>query len=494
MKTINTSHDRFSPAIRWMALAASCAMMVATTTTHAEVTKVPVFDSGEDGYNTYRIPAIVRAANGDLLAFAEGRKNSGSDSGDIDIVLKRSTDQGKSWGAMKLVQDEFSNPTAAITIGNPAPVVDLLDPVHPGRIWLPFSRNNDRVFVTYSGDNGATWANRTEITSTAKSPAWSWYATGPVHGIQLMRGANAGRLLIPSDHRSTSGTSWGAHVLMSNDHGATWQIGAVDTHSSSSSIHPNENVAVELVDGRVYFNARDQSGSDPATRAIAYSTNGGATYAAPFVAEPSLTTPVVQNSVVRFAATDAGDAKNILIHSGPGQAASRNDLTIRVSFDEGTTWVMETLLDPGPAAYSDLVKIDSGRIGVLYEAGQSLYQEILFSSFQLSDLNPLPWNGVPGDVNQNGVLDTADVNAFVLVWKPLNSDTYRGGVDSYTHGDLNFNGINDLGDVFLLRQALLAQGASASALADLLSVPEPSTLVLAMGVCTIHFGWRGWWR
>jgi len=267
-----------------------------------------------------------------------------------------------------------------------------MDPNHRGRIWLPFTRNNDRVFVIHSDDHGATWSTRVEITATAKKPQWGWYATGPVHGIQLERGEHAGRLIIPSDHRLSNQDSWGAHVLMSDDHGATWQIGGVDTRLAGGPIHPNENAAVELVDGRIYFNARDQNGSSPATRAIAYSNDGGTTYAAPFVAEPGITTPVVQNSVLRFAAADRGDARNVLIHSGPGHPTDRRDLTIRVSTDEAETWMHKTVLHEGPAAYSDLVKINSERIGVLFEAGAKLYDEIVFASFTMSELTPTASN------------------------------------------------------------------------------------------------------
>jgi sialidase-1 len=375
---------------RWRAarLAASLALALAigARSAPAAISESLVFQSGADGYHTYRIPVIVKAANGDLLAFAEGRKNDGGDSGDIDIVMKRSTNDGQSWSAMSLVQDEWADPAASVTIGNPAPVVDVLDPAHPGRVWLPFSRNNSRVFVTYSDDNGATWSTRTEITATAKKPEWSWYATGPVHGIQLERGAKAGRLIIPSDHRLAGQDSWGAHVLMSDNHGATWTIGGVDTHLASDPIHPNENTAVELVDGRLYINARDQHGSGPGNRVVAYSNDGGATYAAPFAPDASFTTPVVQNSVLRFAATDKGDAENVLVWSGPGDATARKDLTIRVSTDEAQSWTQKTVLHEGPTAYSDLVKLDGQRIGVIYEAGPTLYKQIVFASFGLNDL------------------------------------------------------------------------------------------------------------
>src|ERR1700704_5928079 len=114
----------------------------------AEISKVTVFKAGQDGYHTYRIPVIVLAKNGDLLAFAEGRKNSAGDHGNIDIVLKRSRDEGKTWGPLQLVQDEDADPRAKVWIGNPTPIVDLADPKHPGRIWLVFTRSNEKMFVT----------------------------------------------------------------------------------------------------------------------------------------------------------------------------------------------------------------------------------------------------------------------------------------------------------------------------------------------------------
>ncbi|MCI0333634.1 MAG: glycoside hydrolase [Planctomycetes bacterium] len=352
----------------------------------AEVTKTVVYKAGQDGYHTYRIPAIIRAKNGDLLAFAEGRKDGAGDHGDIDIVLKRSSDDGQTWGAMLLVHDEWDDPTAKVWIGNPSPVVDLMDPEHPGRIWLAFTRSNERVFVTSSDDHGATWTARREITDTAMDPAWGgWYATGPIHGIQLERGKHAGRLIIPSDHRDLEQKGWGAHILYSDDHGATWQIGGVDTREAPNALHPNENVAVELVDGRILVNARDQHGTDPATRAVAYSSDGGTTFYAPFAAEPNINTPIVQNSLVRFAATDWGDERNILVYSCPGHATQRRDLTILASFDEGTSWKMKWVLHRGPAAYSDLVKLDEELLGVLYEAGEPLYGEIVFAVFRLGD-------------------------------------------------------------------------------------------------------------
>ena len=466
------------------------------------ITKRVVFESGQEGYNVYRIPTIVKATNGDLLAFAEAR--SAGDASEIDIVMKRSSDNGDSWGPLQVVieNDNYRGwdglPTSDVTAGNQSPVVDLLDPQYPGRIWLPFTLENDRVFVTYSDDYGQTWYSNTngrarEITDDVKLDHWKWYATGPVHGIQLTRGTDAGRLIISSDHTfdGAEGSGWGAHVVYSDDHGLTWQLGAIDDQTDTE-IRPNENVAVELVDGRVYFNSRD-SGSAPGTRSITYSSDGGVTYDGPFVAEPQITTPVVQNSALRFRAVDQGDAENILIHSGPGQPSSRNDMTIRISYDEGETWEVSRVIHSGPSAYSDLVKIDSDHFGVLWEAGDSLYEEILYSEILFNSL--LPLTGIDGDVNQDGVfsgdgtgpVETDDLSAFIAGWGATGLPGPEDPLTSYKQGDLNLDGCTDLDDAFLMRTFLLQQGVSAAALADLdlAEVPEPKGLTQALLLGTL---------
>ena len=363
------------------------ALLVTALPIAAAATESVVFQSGDDGYHTYRIPAIVKAANGDLLAFAEGRKHGGGDHGDIDLVLKRSADDGATWSDMQIVQDEWDDPAAKITLGNPAPVVDKTDPAHPGRVWLPFTRDNKAVFVTFSDDHGATWSPRRDVSSTGMHPDWGWYATGPGHALQLTRGPYAGRLIVASDHSLRGKKSWGAHVLLSDDHGATWRVGATDTRAADAAIHPNENMAEELVDGRIYFHARDQHGSDPATRAVAHSSDGGETYDTPFAPAPEFVTPVVQNSILRIAAVDRDDDENLLAWCGPGQADARADLTVRFSRDEGATWSEPVLIAKGPAAYSDLVLLDGPALGVLYEGGPTPYSQIVFRAWACDKLS-----------------------------------------------------------------------------------------------------------
>lgn len=342
---------------------------------------VVVFAAEEAGYHTLRIPVLVRAESGALVAFVEGRRHSARDDGEIDLVAKRSVDGGRTWGPLVVLEHEDDDEQGGVTLGNPCAVVDRLDPKHSGRIWLLFTRNNERVFVKSSDDEGVSWSPRQEITASVKDPNWGWYATGPVHAIQLERGEHRGRLVFPCDHRPRDGSGWGAHTVISSDHGKSWQLGAVDTHpvkEAGEAVHPNENVAVQLVDGHVYFNARNQAPGNSPTRLVATSADGGATYERSFMCDAQFVTPVVQNSLARVAARDPGAKRDLLVWVGPGSRKSRRDLTVRWSEDEGQSWSTGCVVAAGPAAYSDVVALDGDRVGILFETGEKLYGEIRF--------------------------------------------------------------------------------------------------------------------
>lgn len=433
----------------------------------AEFFQTTVFSSGENDYFGFRIPTIVEAANGDLLAIVEGRVNSLADQGNIDLVLKRSTDNGATWGPLQLIRSEGTN-----TAGNPAPVVDRSN----GRLHLLYSINQNDVRVMTSDDHGATWAEPRDIHQEVTVSDWTWHVPGPVHGIQLVRGEHAGRLVIPSDHVSST-TGWGSHILYSDDAGETWIRGGAIVHGNYGEglVRPNESTAVELVDGRVYLNARNHGPA--ANRVIATSADGGLSFSNPSI-DATLVDPQVQGSVLRYSSTDDGDANNILLFSNPATntKGNRTRMTVRASFDEGVTWNEGFLVEEGPSAYSDLVKLSNGQIGLLYEAGTPLYSKIVFARFGIEAVNLEPFNGVPGDINQDGVFDVNDVEAFVDAWDPF--ARYYGGGHSYRHGDLNFDLKSDLADVFLFRQLLIAEGIPSDGLGALSVVPEPGSRTL----------------
>ncbi|MBN2476432.1 MAG: exo-alpha-sialidase [Pirellulales bacterium] len=330
------------------------------------VQQVSVFVSGTEGYHTYRIPGIVVTNDGTLLAFCEGRKTGGGDHGDLDLMLRRSTDGGETWQPMQLVYEEGG--AEKITIGNPCPVVDR----DTGTVWLPFCRNNDRVFITRSTDDGQTWQKPVEITGSVKRPEWGWYATGPGHGIQL----RTGRLVVPCD--CGDGKGWGdwdkkgrSLVFYSDDHGKTWQRGDI------TAVGMNECEVVELADETLLLSMRNYFGKNQ--RAFARSTDGGLSWSKPKHHE-QVYCPTCQSSIQRYSLKP----KNVLLYSGPG-GPGRNNMTVRASYDEGETWPVSKVIYSGSAAYSDLVVLPDRSIGCLYE--RDGYGKITFARFSLEWLS-----------------------------------------------------------------------------------------------------------
>ncbi|HJZ93409.1 MAG TPA: sialidase family protein [Gemmataceae bacterium] len=329
-----------------------------------------LFKVGDGGYHTYRIPSLIVTNGGVLLAFCEGRKSGRGDTGDIDLVLKRSRDGGKTWDKTQVVWDDADN-----TCGNPCPVVDR----NTGTLWLLMTHNlrgdteekivggtskgSRTVWVTKSTDDGATWDRPVDITKDVKKPEWTWYATGPGVGIQL----KSGRLLVPCDHKADGGKVRQSHVIFSDDAGKSWKLGGV--------VGPrcNECQAVELADGAVMLNMRSFQGNN--RRLVAVSSDGGETFSKP-ADDAVLVEPVCQASILR-----APGEKGGIIFSNPA-STRREKMTVRLSTDDGKTWPHARVLSDGPAAYSCLAVLPDGRIGCLYERGtKDPYEEIVLARF-----------------------------------------------------------------------------------------------------------------
>lgn len=355
-------------------MATVCVLLSAAAGGFAEQTAdapplTDVFVSGSDGYHSFRIPAIVVTKRGTLLAFCEGRKTSRADHGDVDMVLRRSSDGGKTWQPLQLVHEEGGD--KKITIGNPSPVVDQ----QSGTIWLPLTRDNDDVFVTHSRDDGKSWSKPRKITADVKKEDWNWYATGPGNAIQLTRGKHRDRLVIPCDHRVAGQVSWNqagrSHVIYSDDHGRTWKLGGV-----TPDFAMNECAVVQRVDGSLLLNMRSYRGNH--RRALATSDDGGLSWSES-VDHSELIEPVCQASMIRYTWPDT-HGKSRILFSNPA-STRREKLTVRLSYDEGKTWPVGKLLYQGSAAYSNLVALPDMKIGLLFERDN--YRRISFTSFTL---------------------------------------------------------------------------------------------------------------
>jgi sialidase-1 len=349
-----------------------------------------LFVSGTEGYHTYRIPSLVVTMKGTLLAFCEGRKHGRGDTGDIDLIVRRSTDHGASWGPQQIVWDDGPN-----TCGNPCPVVDR----DTGVVWLLLTHNvgADRepeiieqksqgtrtVWVSHSGDDGLTWSKPEEITATTKRPDWTWYATGPGAGIQMQYGPFQGRLLVPCDHIEAKTKRYYSHVIYSDDHGRTWRLGG-----RTPQDQVNECEVAELPGGRLLLNMRNYDRSQR-TRRVSLSDDGGATWG-PVAADPTLIEPICQASLRRYAWPGDG-RQSILLFSNPASQTKREKMTVRLSRDEGKSWPIAKMLHAGPSAYSCLAVLANGTIGCLYEAGEkSPYETIVLARFSIEWLASPP--------------------------------------------------------------------------------------------------------
>ncbi|MBD3289785.1 exo-alpha-sialidase [candidate division KSB1 bacterium] len=352
---------------------------------------VAVWQQSNSGYSIYRIPALIVTQKGTVLAFAEGREGQ-EDSGDIDLLVKRSMDNGKTWSEHSVVWSDGAN-----TCGNPCPIIDQTT----GRIilmmtWNSGSHNEDaiiaqeiddtrRPFMCYSDDDGLTWSEPVDLTETCKNPDWGWYATGPGIGIQLQSEKYKNRLVIPANHSySTSneaeqvageGSGYGSHVLLSDDGGATWRL--------STPITPgcNESQVVELSDGRLMMNMRSYNGLG--CRAISYSEDGGETWSE-IKHALQLVDEVCQASCIEYGSY-AGE--KMYLFSNPGNPVDRYYMTIKASFDDCKTWSNNKLIYAGPSAYSCLAVLPDGNVGLLFEAGAEYrYEGIFFVSIHPDEL------------------------------------------------------------------------------------------------------------
>jgi sialidase-1 len=343
----------------------------------------------DTSHNNYRIPSLIVTKKNTVLAFAEGRE--AGDAGDIDILLRRSTDNGQSWEEQMVVWNDSTN-----TCGNPCPVIDQAT----GRIilfmtWNLGSDHEDVIikkesestripYMCYSDDDGLTWSEPVNLAKSCKNPDWGWYATGPGVGIQLKLGEFKNRLVIPCNNSYDvndesevvrGGFGYGSHVLLSDDGGDTWRMSDIITP------RVNESQLVELSKGDLMMNMR--SYHKKGCRALSYSKDGGESWSQVLDA-PQLTESVCQASFIEY-----GQYRddNMYLFSNPAVPFNRNHMTIKASFDDGSSWSNSKLIFEGPSAYSCMTKLPDGNIGILFEAGEEHpYEKIIFASFHPDEL------------------------------------------------------------------------------------------------------------
>jgi sialidase-1 len=348
--------------------------------------KQDLFIVGDDpAYSLYHIPGIVVTAKGTVLTWCEARKRAAgvSDWDDIRILLRRSTDDGKTWGTPKSIANvkgpKNKNPFALkmknvdpndVTYNNPVLIADK-----DGTVHMLFCLEYMRVFYQRSDDDGITFSSPTEVTAAfngfKKDYDWKVLATGPDHSIQLKNG----RLVVPV--WLSTGTGGNAHrpsvtaTIFSDDQGKTWKAGDIAVPCTDEWINPNETVAIELNDGRVMLNVRSESKAH--RRLVTTSPDGATQWSTPKF-DDALLEPICMGGIVRY----NHDGKSLILFSNPhnlekakgkaepGKNRDRKNVSVKISHDEGKTWPIQKLLEDGPSMYSDIAVTHNGTILCFY--------------------------------------------------------------------------------------------------------------------------------
>lgn len=332
--------------------------------------KKDIFISGTENTHTFRIPALITAANGDLIACVDARRKSSGDLiwvKDIDIVIKRSTDNGKTWGPMETVID-YGDPSVGKPASDPSFILDR----DTGEIFCFYnfmdqikSPKEFRLHVQSSKDHGKTWSKPRDITDDIAKPEWKMDFKFITSGRGIQR--NNGELV-----HTLVNLKRGLHLFYSKDHGKTW--GFIDTPIKPA----NESKVIELADESLMVNARLNG---KGFRGVHRSADNGKSWE--FEVDKTQVDPGCNGSILRYTSVKDGYDKNRLLLCHANSYRGRKNLTVKISYDEGQTWSKGKVIDAGPSAYSSLSICEDGSIAVLYEPG---YKAIRFARFTLEDL------------------------------------------------------------------------------------------------------------
>jgi sialidase-1 len=326
-----------------------------------------VWRLNSDGYNSYRLPALLMTPGGRLFAFAEAKRSFLSRGwewennqvyNDLHCAMKYSDDNGRTWSEQKIIVERGASYEAR----DPSPVVDR----ETGEIFV-FTRGGP--WMVTSRDNGRTWSEPKSLAGSAPGNFIGFSPGTANSAIQLRHGPFRGRLLLAVAEENVIG------LIFSDDHGQTWQPGALTPSCASS-----EPCLIELSDGRIIVSPRDGTGNGG--RLFLISADGGASFAERRY-ESAIPIPG-QGELLAYDPPDAAATEKIRPLVCCGATENKTRLTLLVSLDDGATWPISRVIDDGSAANLALVALPGGELGVLYERDK--YRRLSFQRVNLAQI------------------------------------------------------------------------------------------------------------
>lgn len=329
-----------------------------------------LFGMGDDGARFYRIPALVTAADGSLIAIADRRWDKINDlPSRIDIVIKRSLDNGKTWSQAIPIADKVS----AGGYGDPAIVLNhntgelICIFASDNGLWQSGPDNYMRINISKSKDNGITWSKPKDITSqiygkdceSVERKQWFGAFAASGRALQLRNG----RLMFVIAARLTK--EWGGplcnYACYSDDGGETWQVSenAADTDGDEAKV-------IELENGNILMSIRNRQ---KGFRKFSISKDQGVTWGAPYL-QKDIKDPACNGDIIRYSLIDSGELKNCILHSIPYDDNIRQNVSVLLSYDEGQSWPVRKTISKGLSAYSSLTILPDNSIGIIVEEGK----------------------------------------------------------------------------------------------------------------------------
>lgn len=410
------------------------------------LTRTVIYRPGDYGSTNYRIPAVITAKDGSIVAVTDKRKyNEGDLPQDIDIVCNRSTDGGLTWsepytialgtgvnhgfGDCALAWSNDDNGLIAAFVGGPG-------------LWNSTPTNPIRSYIAKSYDNGQTWTEPEDITRfifgadcvVPEHQSWRASFFGSGNGLRT----STGRIMFVAAIREGSAQSLNNYAVYSDDNGLTWQV------SGRASVGGDEAKVTELVDGRILMSIR-HSGH----RWYNISEDGGETWQPTTSTWNDITAPACNGDLIRYTSVNNGADRNRLLHSVP-YGTQRTDVSVYISYDEGETWPVRKCIVPYSSAYSSLCILPDGTIGLYVEEvedGASGYSTV-FYSFSLE------WLTDGNDhFNPLGVTENQEPTDSVKIY-PIPASTF---INIETDGLMTLNIYNAIGQLI---QSVSVNGAS----------------------------------
>ena len=337
-----------------------------------------LFQPGDYNSTNYRIPGVITAKDGSIVAVTDKRKyNQGDLPEDIDIVCRRSTDGGHTWSEPYTIAQGtgynhgFGDCVLAWTNDDNGLIAGFVGGVG---LWNSTPSNPIRSYIARSYDNGQTWTEPEDITdfifgSNCFVPEHrTWRASFFGSGNGLI--TSTGRIMFVAAIRETTAQSLSNYAVYSDDNGITWHV------SGRASVSGDEAKVTELVDGRILMSIRHNG-----KRWYNISNDGGETWQSSTSTWNDITAPACNGDMIRYTSVNQGFNKNRLLHSVPF-GSSRTDVSVYISYDEGETWPVRKCIVPYSSAYSSLCVLPDGTIGLYVEEeypGNSGYSTVFYN-------------------------------------------------------------------------------------------------------------------